>query len=413
MTNTTSELITNYPHLTPRADFAGRGQVVTTNIRKHLKKCFTNIKFSVTYTDYSINIKWADGATEEQINKAIAIFYYADHNSQIDYFGTKSDDFTDMFGGFEYKQLSHSLSDKKTIEILERLNAHRDARQKISFKQYKNNELLHFIDSDDLDDSRLHFYSKFKEYKAAVLGGFITHGEIYKKINNTTTHENELVNDGMKLGLSAHCFVSYLFELQHENNDKNIKSQEENLKVRIIERRCELAGIETSAEQEKREYNELEAIKKAQRESIKPIKIEILKKPKTIGARIPAVNKNNTIEENNKFINEKSYLCNYELYKIVTLSEDDFAIASNNLIMCCDLWNNRDKPESCFQNESEIHWPCVKFINEKTAETFLVDTQGYEYARYVGIEVDKFGNKVTQTKSQKDLPARQKNALDA
>jgi hypothetical protein len=120
-----------------------------------------------------------------------------------------------------------------------------------------------------------------------------------------------------------------------------------------------------------------------------------------VDVKFPKLNKNNTITENNKYIKESSNIVKCEIKKIIKLenSEEYVNIAcelmKNNPIWeniggryCSQLYIPKDAKEwskpwlNAIRTYGKTY--VVKVIC-KGKETFYVNTEGYDYARYVGV----------------------------
>lgn len=115
--------------------------------------------------------------------------------------------------------------------------------------------------------------------------------------------------------------------------------------------------------------------------------------------RFPNLNKNNTLEENDKYMIESSYIEQVEIRKIITLNYEEYKKIADNLLKNCDLWEriggryiddeiieNLESGSPEYYEAWREHGKTLvcKVINIDTCDCFYVNTEGYSYARYVG-----------------------------
>lgn len=379
-TSNNNDITSQYPHLISKKDFKGRGQCVTSNIRKHLKHLYPAIKFSVkTSTTGAVYVSWVDGVTSETIDSSLSIFSGGHFDGMTDCYNHESNEFINIFDYANYIFTSQELSDSKKLEILERMNNTRHVDQQITFEQYQNNDFSNYISGGS--DNSHHFYSDFREMTDAVLGGYKTDSEIESEVlEDGGFYSDDIVNEARKLEVYSFYISHYLYALQFDD-----KEQIEYSKNKILDEIKTKKGIETETEKENRLHQEQHNANVLEVESIDPIYTEYLDKPKTIKVRFPILNKNNTLEENNKEIESGSNTGEYSLFKVITLSNSDFEIISNNLMMGCKLWQTKEGELYPLDYQELDGYPCVSVANVETGASFIVDTQGHNYARYAGI----------------------------
>jgi hypothetical protein len=109
-----------YPFLTPVIERYGKETIKITmeNIRAMLKNSFPGIKFSVVHEHYStVNIRWTDGPTTEQVSILEKMFQ--DHKSDEtgDFWDPCASTFNDLFGGMSFVFCNRDMS-KPTEESL-------------------------------------------------------------------------------------------------------------------------------------------------------------------------------------------------------------------------------------------------------------------------------------------------------
>lgn len=98
------------------------------NIRIQLKAAFPGVKFSVKTSSYScgnsINIRWTDGVTVQQVNEITREYSLGDFDGMTDsYEYDQSDYWTDAFGGTKYVFNERTLSDGFLASVLDELSA--------------------------------------------------------------------------------------------------------------------------------------------------------------------------------------------------------------------------------------------------------------------------------------------------
>lgn len=92
-------LIAEYPHLKQ----GDGGKIGAANLRKELKAAFPGVKFSVTSDYNSIDIKWTDGPTVEQVRKVTGRYQEGNFNGMQDIYEYNPDAvFAKLFGGVRY-----------------------------------------------------------------------------------------------------------------------------------------------------------------------------------------------------------------------------------------------------------------------------------------------------------------------
>jgi hypothetical protein len=112
-----SELRVKYPYLTPLTEQHDK-QTTMNNIRAMLKNEFPGIKFSVVNPHYgTVNIRWTDGPTTEQVSKLEKLFQ--DHHSDEtgDYWDYKGGNFNDLFGGMSFVFCNRDMSKETETTI--------------------------------------------------------------------------------------------------------------------------------------------------------------------------------------------------------------------------------------------------------------------------------------------------------
>jgi Large polyvalent protein associated domain 29 len=133
-------------------------------------------------------------------------------------------------------------------------------------------------------------------------------------------------------------------------------------------------------------------------QTIQPVSVEYTEQPEF--CYFPACNKNQDLTDNDQEILEKSDLVNCLIKKIVTLTPDDYLIVSESLLNNRpELWERiggaqiEDRYLEGLQEGSKEYYQAwqdhgqilaVLVINAETQDRFVVNSEGYDYARYVG-----------------------------
>ena len=85
------------------------------NIRTELKKSFPQVKFSVTSEGYSggcsINVRWTNAITTEEVEKIINKYEYGTFDSMTDCAGSIDSQFIDLYGGARFVTANRSVSE--------------------------------------------------------------------------------------------------------------------------------------------------------------------------------------------------------------------------------------------------------------------------------------------------------------
>lgn len=98
---------------------------VAKNIRQDLAEAFPGQKFSVRKEDYdTISVNWEDGPTREEVER-VCKKWQRDFagNLMEDYYATKDNIFTSVFGGVDYLHISRHFSAERLAEMAEELRA--------------------------------------------------------------------------------------------------------------------------------------------------------------------------------------------------------------------------------------------------------------------------------------------------
>lgn len=100
----------DYAHLSPLTEkYDSKG--ATNNIRKHLKKLFPGVKFSVrNERGSSVAVRWADGPTTKAVDRALAWFKAGRFDGMTDSYEYSANPFGDVFGSVTYLSTSREAS---------------------------------------------------------------------------------------------------------------------------------------------------------------------------------------------------------------------------------------------------------------------------------------------------------------
>ncbi|MEM7176026.1 MAG: hypothetical protein AAF443_08955, partial [Chlamydiota bacterium] len=98
------------------------------------------------------------------------------------------------------------------------------------------------------------------------------------------------------------------------------------------------------------------------------------------GIKFANLNKNNTLAEYKDIVyNKNNYkVCEVIVEQEVHLTQKEFDVISNELLRDNPIWKGIGGNEDSKRITTKV-------VNKDTKEAFYVDTQGYGYARYVGI----------------------------
>ena len=100
----------------------------------------------------------------------------------------------------------------------------------------------------------------------------------------------------------------------------------------------------------------------------------------SFGIKFARINKNNTLDEYKEEVYQKKdyQVCDVLIQQEIQVDQESFDKISNSLLVDNALW----KGIGGFDGDKRI---TTKVVNKDTQEVFYVDTQGFSYARYVGI----------------------------
>jgi len=97
-----AEIEAQYPYLEKVGEHSGGGKHVAVNLRIELKRQFPGVKFGITSSYSSCNIRWTDGPTKDQVQAITS--KYEDHVTDFtgDYRDYSPSIFNNVFGGCNY-----------------------------------------------------------------------------------------------------------------------------------------------------------------------------------------------------------------------------------------------------------------------------------------------------------------------
>lgn len=125
-----------------------------------------------------------------------------------------------------------------------------------------------------------------------------------------------------------------------------------------------------------------------------------------IRAVFPSLNKRDTLACVRREIMRRSYTQRVRIAESHVVGAAEWRDLSENLLTRRDIWAGKGGTESDYQTPAELaavedlwKWPederkkwlaasylvGIEIVNAETRERFVVDPQGYDYARYVGI----------------------------
>ncbi|QDY26988.1 LPD29 domain-containing protein [Clostridium botulinum] len=147
------------------------------------------------------------------------------------------------------------------------------------------------------------------------------------------------------------------------------------------------AELERKRQERKKLYNDNVTIKEFDYNKVKIENIE--DKNIFITALEPSINKNNWKVDNDKYIDERSYLNKYKITDIVYMNEENYNYFCFNLLDDYTFLEN--KGGTWTDDETEIvlyHGGVCVYCEGK--EPIIIDPQGYSYARYTNRLAEDF-----------------------
>jgi hypothetical protein len=142
-------------------------------------------------------------------------------------------------------------------------------------------------------------------------------------------------------------------------------------------------------EEQEKLYNDNVKIESIDNKNIKVISVE--DKEIFVTALEPSLNKNNWKIENDKYIDEKSYLNKYKITDIIVMQEAEYNYFSFNLLNDYDFLTEKGGTWSD-DITGEVTHHCAVCVYCEGKEPIIVDSQGYSYARYTNRLVTDINN---------------------
>lgn len=130
-----------------------------------------------------------------------------------------------------------------------------------------------------------------------------------------------------------------------------------------------------------------------------PIVTDLRDKEVIVKAEMPSINKNDSIEVNNQYIEESSYIEPFKVEKLVELNESDYNNFCNALLSDYDFLEG-EGGNLLTEDGKFICSKAVVIICEGK-EAVLVDPQGFNYARYTGRIVEDVNNSLAEVTAGK------------
>jgi len=398
-----------------------RGSLAATNIRILLKNTFPDTKFSVTQRQGcdSIYVSWTDAPSYDIVKELLSPFDIGVSDAYSDYYYTSSTDFSKQFGGVQYLNLNHTVSDEVIALVINKIaltysdyECRDRERVAVTVENYTNGWQL---------NRDYHFGNLFNDYLTAHYENRLSRDEL-KNIAWTRRHEiknlaeSDFIEsiaelDGTERMLSEICYYldwdcgDYYADIETARvTGKEFDTSE--LLYKISEAKKALRGIPTDKELEAIESQKRQQEYEIEREKILNIKFTAVDIPegerRVLKVAMPALNKNCTLVENDEEIARKSHVKHYEVMRTITIDNSAWELITQNFLEFCPAWvkdcgHGRidDKYlESIEEGFKEYYqaWAehgiatCIELVNSETGEKLYIDTSGYEYARYVGRE---------------------------
>lgn len=389
------------------------GSDVSKAIKQELKKIYPNIKFSVRYKSYaggdSINVSWNFGPTTKQVESIINKYQEGSFDGMTDSYIMDTERPTYVTETGKIKELGgvkYVFADRHYLI--------KDGRT--GNEQWDAEESIQLLMAKDLA----------KKYNATWIGHYTEipcrNKDLFKDLayrilvqcefdTDVITSYNGLQGTGVSAGKSEE-FYTVIY-----NGNKiaiNHNAQDSIKQIEIYEQ----ASIERELEQEKWQ----EKYDQEQKKFIEWYNSFVPKAYKTIKPVIlqnvywPSPNKLSTLLEYKEYYLEnknalKNNITKVKVEQVIIVNNNDWLIITENLLenmpklwkaiggaeITDDIAEKYNFPTD-FSKFTELHkkiWHdnmyllCTLLYNEDTSESIAIDTQWYEYARYVGIPENK------------------------
>lgn len=178
----------------------------------------------------------------------------------------------------------------------------------------------------------------------------------------------------------AGMFAKYTDDMIHLNYSyASYCDTEEYKQERQREYEEQQAELEKERQEREKLYNNNVTIESLNNDNIKVINIE--DKEIFVTALEPSLNKNNWKCDNDKYIDESSYINKYKISDIVIMNEEDYNYFCFNLLNDYDFLQNKGGTWSDDETDEVLYNGAVCIYCEGK-EPLIIDPQGYSYARY-------------------------------
>lgn len=119
--------------------------VAAKNIRLELKAAYPATKFSVTTKRFSmgnsIDVRWTDGPTVEQVNKIARKYQYGEFDGMTDCYNYSRSDFNEQHGGAKYVQVTREYSDALVMLAIDEVQAKYGQSPVVTLAAYRSGSL--------------------------------------------------------------------------------------------------------------------------------------------------------------------------------------------------------------------------------------------------------------------------------
>lgn len=393
------------------------GANASRQIKKELKEKFPNIKFSVRYSSYSggdsIRVSWNFGPTTAEVDSIINKYQYGSFDGMTDSYTVNDDNqkFVDEAGAVrDIGGVKYVFSERSTY-----LNNGQEPNE-----QWDKETSIQLLIAKDL------VAKQGKEWKGHYTPMYDNSNETAKDIAYRILRQNAFDTDDVRTydGLEAtgvtSGFEEEFYKIKYNSDKVTTNPKGEETKKRNDEWERTRPEREAKAAAEKAEYEKREEERRLAISQLNVKQYEMLDDQDYFIKKVqwPSLNKNSSLDEYKaeleKDISQGKDITQKALVEQVIIANDkDFNVLSNNLLT--DLpqiwkgiggidiplsvlvqydisekeWNTFSIPE----NKRKLIFPFLYrkttlVFNSETKESFIVDTQGYDYARYVGFTDD-------------------------
>jgi len=387
------------------------GSEVSRQIKKELTERFPGIKFYSRYESFaggdSARVTWNFGPTVDQVDAIINKYQYGNFNSMEDIYENKEQEkfvskegVVRELGGVKYVQSSRDY-------IISNGKSEND--------QYADESSIQFLIAKALAN----------EYNITWKGQYT---KLYKNENRTAFEEARSIMyhnsfdtdvitsfDGLqRTAVTSGSGLSEFYVIKY-NGDKvsrNLPAEE------TIKRNAEWEAAAPERAAKELEYKQKAEKHEAELKALQYKSYELIGTDNFLIANFPRLNKNNTLEEykielqsdikENKIYPEKTLI-----KQVIMLDDANYQVLAKSLMHSLELWKGiggNDIPiEVLIANniaqDDFYRWNLTKeqekivreyiytygtlVFNTDTKETFIANTEGHQYARYVGFPTDQ------------------------